>query len=718
MNFERRTFRFATRWMPIFLLLLFVAPRARARQDEKPSPAQTPAHAPVQAPAQKPSKNARPTDSQHPTTPGQNDAPKSRPPIQRDRGSNDGKQDAKPNNTDKTRGPGSVRPGRPEKPSTGESSAPEAPSNPRPDGSQQPTRPGDDSGNTSRPPVRGGAPVNGGKPRDTGNVRPGRPEKPATGESSTPEAPSNPRPDGSQQPTRPGDENGNTSKPPVQGGTPANGDKPRGFGNGRPGRAGKPSAEEASNPGNPKDTRPAEGQPSTKPGKDDAPSTKPTGKGDTPTSSGKPRGAGTGRPDNTEGRPGKSVRANGTVIERGKNGRTTSVTTPRGTTARLDADGRVTSIRDKRGNTINRGPRGERRVETVRADHSRVVSFGQRGGFVERRFDRGGRQYVRRTYVVGRHSYVSVYRGYHYHGVPYYWYVPPFYYAPAYYWWAYNPWPRPIYYSWGWYGSPWYRPYGYYFAPYPVYPYASLWLTDYVLAENLRLAYEADESAGIQPDHSEGRIVMAAYHPGGQAANDQQKSGSAVLTPEVKQMIAEEVKAVIADDQKAASSPSGSSQASAGDEIPAALDPNHRVFVVFSVLEVTTNGETCSLTSSDVVKRTEDTPDDDNSVAVKILASKEGDCAIGSSVRMQTTDLNDMQNHLREQVDAGMKMLSEKQGKDGLPTAPPAKPRAFAEGTAEADPTAAADLKEQAKEADQTEKEVQQETSTDDNPEN
>ncbi|MGA2811976.1 MAG: hypothetical protein ABSG16_11290 [Candidatus Acidiferrum sp.] len=33
--------------------------------------------------------------------------------------------------------------------------------------------------------------------------------------------------------------------------------------------------------------------------------------------------------------------------------------------------------------------------------------------------------------------------------------------------------------------------------------------------------------------------------------------------------------------------------------------------------------------------------------------------------------LNDMLNHLREQVDAGMQALAEKQDKDRLPAAPP-----------------------------------------------
>jgi hypothetical protein len=217
-----------------------------------------------------------------------------------------------------------------------------------------------------------------------------------------------------------------------------------------------------------------------------------------------------------------------------------------------------------------------------------------------------------------------------------------------------------------------------------------------------------------QPANNRAGIVPAAFHPGDQSPAASASAGPAVLTPQVKQMVADEVKAAIADHQKSANSSSESSRAGAEDEIPAALDPNHRVFVVFSVVEAATeDGDTCSLTSSDVVKRIKDAPDSDDTIAVQILASKKSDCAIGTQDRIQLADLNDMQNHLHEQVDAGMKILSEKQGKDGLPPAPVANPRAVSEGIAVADPTAAADLQTQAQEADQAERDVQKEESPD-----
>jgi hypothetical protein len=558
--------------------------------------------------------------------------------------------------------------------------------NPAPAPGKEPRVQGD-----SRP-ISSQRPTTPGVEKKTENGAEGRPDRtgdPRSGSRSKPETSRDPRGTDNHQPTpaRNSRRNSGAANPPSPAGAPGRSAdrtdraEDRGLLTNRPGRRGSPNNAATQSGG----TR----------------------------SGGEKNASDNGRPNNTKGRFSRTARPSGTVVEHDKNGRTTSLTTPRGTTARMDFRGRVTSIRDKGGNTISRGPRGERRVETLRADRSRIVSFGSRAGYVERRFDRGGRPYMRRTYVVGGRTYVHVYRGHSYHGVPYYVYVPPYYYAPAYYGWIYNPWPRPVYYRWGWYGSPWYRPYSYYFAPYPVYLYPSLWLTDYLLAENLRLAYEAGDAESYRARDSQAEVIWAAYDASSRRTGDEPKVDPVVLTPELKQMIADEVKSVIAEHEKAASSSYGSSQINSADEPPPALDPNHRLFVVFSVLEVAANDETCSLTSGDVVKRTQDTPDSNNAVSVLILASKRSDCATGSGARMQITDLNDMQNHLQEQVYAGMKALSEKQGKDGLPAAPPANSRAVPEGTAAPDPTAAADLHRQEQEADQTEREIQQEASPD-----
>ena len=65
-----------------------------------------------------------------------------------------------------------------------------------------------------------------------------------------------------------------------------------------------------------------------------------------------------------------------------------------------------------------------------------------------------------------------------------------------------------------------------------------------------------------------------------------------------------------------------------------------------------------------------------------------------------------MHNHFHEQIDEGLKSLSEKQGKDGLPASPPPGGAKNADGTAEPDLSALSDIDAANKEADADEAEV------------
>ena len=202
------------------------------------------------------------------------------------------------------------------------------------------------------------------------------------------------------------------------------------------------------------------------------------------------------------------TRPNGATLNYGKNGRPTSLTTAKGATAKFNSAGKLSSVHADVHSTdpthsgemtIRHGAHGEKTIVTSRKDGSRVVSTGAHSGYVEHRYtDRNGRPYMRRTYVVGGRNYAYVYRGYLYGGVVYYGYVPAFYFAPAFYGWAYEPWAAPVAWSWGWGGAPWYGYYGYYFAPYPAYNSPFFWITDYVLAEYLGAAYDAQVSASAQ----------------------------------------------------------------------------------------------------------------------------------------------------------------------------------------------------------------------------
>lgn len=391
-------------------------------------------------------------------------------------------------------------------------------------------------------------------------------------------------------------------------------------------------------------------------------------------------------------------------------------------------DGKVRSVQTARGMKIEHGVHGGRRIESTR-NGRKVVSMGKRGGYSQRAYySHGGRTYVQRTYYVGGRSYAYGYSSYYYGGYPYYGYAPSYYYGPAYYGWAYNPWPAPVTYGWGWGGSPWYGYYGPYFQPYPVYPTAAFWLTDYLIAANLQAAYAAQEGAesgksGPAPFATQtGNEVASlwttdpliaanlgtAYGPymfG--AAAPAAKGGATGLSTEIKQAIADEVKQEIAAEQAAAKG--GDQKPAGGEQVPAALDPKIRYFVVSSNLSATTSdGDECDLNPGDVIYRTGDTPDDDHMVDATVKSSKKDDCAVGVTVGVETGDLQEMHNQLRIQMDAGLKELADKQGKNGLPAAPDTKTQAGEVPPPSPDTNVANDLQDQKKEADQAEAEAQQ----------
>jgi hypothetical protein len=385
---------------------------------------------------------------------------------------------------------------------------------------------------------------------------------------------------------------------------------------------------------------------------------------------------------------------------------------------------------------IDHKAHGERKVVSQR-NGRQVVATGRGRGYMQRPYySHGGRTYVQRTYYVGGRPYVYAYRTYYYGGQPYYGYAPAYYYQPVYYGWAYNPWPAPVYYNWGWNAQPWYGYYGPYYSPYPSYPTASFWLTDYLMAESLRAAYEAQQAGslgapglpGVAPDSANAMAslwstddliatnLMAAYgvQPYAMTGGTTQAAGKAPtaqtqISPEVKQAIADELKKQIAAEQAAASN---SQQAAAsGEEVPPALDPNSRIFVVSSNLDSTTSeGQDCSLTPGDVILRTGDTPDDDHNVDATVKSSKKDECPVGSTIAVDVSDLQEMHNHLRETLDAGLKTLAENSGKNGLPAAPDTTTKGGEVPPPAADTNVDSELQQAQKDADQAEADVPQES--------
>jgi hypothetical protein len=360
--------------------------------------------------------------------------------------------------------------------------------------------------------------------------------------------------------------------------------------------------------------------------------------------------------------------------------------------ASLRTNGQIRSV-DRNGVHIERNLHGGRTIVT---EHNGVRTVTQgRVQYTQRAyFSRGGHDYYSRTYYEHGVYRTTVYRGYIYGGHTYYGYYPAYYYGPRFYVWAYNPWPGPVYWgvgAWGWGGSPWYGYYG--FTPYPNYAGPSFWLTDYVVAANLQAAYaaQADEAPAAAPPAEAG-------------------SDPVTLTPEVKQAIADEVKAELQAEQAAAAQSTPPPPSNPTNEVPPALDPARRTFVVATDMAVTADGQECSLTEGDVITRIDDTPDQDQKVRASVSSSKKLDCAAGKMVAVSVDDLQEMRNHFEEQLGAGMKELAAKQGNGGMPKSPDANTVASNVPPPPPDTGTAKALQDQQAVADQTESQVRQES--------
>jgi hypothetical protein len=380
---------------------------------------------------------------------------------------------------------------------------------------------------------------------------------------------------------------------------------------------------------------------------------------------------------------------------KGANGKPEVFRSRTGSEIHYSRDGRVHEV-NARNMTIVHNSFGTRRVFVERVDHSRVVVYRSGFGYVQRPFYYRGYEFAGRTYYWNGRPYALYYQRYPYGGTFLFGYRPYWYYRPAFYGWAYNPWGVPIRYSWGWYGNPWYGYYGYYYRPYAVYPSASFWLTDYLLSLSLQQAYLAQAN-------------QASYYAAPSVG------GEVVLTPEVKDAIAQEVRNQIAlenaESQTVASGGNVDINSSGLPRILAeASASNPRIFVVSGPLEVTdSGGQEWSLTEGDVLRLSSPPPADSTSAYLQVFASKNGECPRGTTVSVGLADLQEMQNHMRAGIDQGLKDLQAHQG--GLPTPPsaaaaPPVQSPFAPIAPPADPNVSSQLQQQARAADTAEQGV------------
>jgi hypothetical protein len=406
----------------------------------------------------------------------------------------------------------------------------------------------------------------------------------------------------------------------------------------------------------------------------------------------------------TSGKSGKVTTTNlQPGLTRSSNGKPEVYRGRDGSEARFRHDGTIREVHTRDMTIIHR-PGGSRTVIVERPDRSRIVvnRFGH--GYVQRPFLYRGHEFAHRTYFYRGQPYALYYRGYAYRGVTLHGYVPYRYYSPAFYGWAYRPWYRPVRYSWGWGGSPWYGYYGrYYFTPYAAYPSASFWLTDYLISASLQAAYEE-------------RLANQSYYSSG-------PSGAVMLSPEVKDQISNEVQRQLAlenSESRVAVNGDLDMNSSGLPRMLAETSPsNPRIFVVAGSLDVTDNqGQDCTLTEGDVLRLSTPPAPDATAAFLQVLATKNQSCAKGSMVSVSFEDLQEMQNHMRATIDRGLQDLQSHQG--GLPV-PPANAAAapvqasFAPIAPPPDANASSELQQQARAADAADREVLNEVNQADN---
>ncbi|MGB6131904.1 MAG: hypothetical protein WBG54_08990 [Acidobacteriaceae bacterium] len=419
---------------------------------------------------------------------------------------------------------------------------------------------------------------------------------------------------------------------------------------------------------------------------------------------------GGGRPGNTAVRhPDGSItshNARGGEITRSRDGHVASYKDANGREARFGSNGRVREVHGN-GMDVYRGPRGMRRTVVERGG-VRSVAYGHGRGYISRPYSWHGHSYYSRTYYRDGRYYRGYYHPYYYHGVYLHGYMPAYYYPPVYYGWAYNPWPAPVVYGWGWGAAPWYGYYGAYFAPYPVYPGAAYWIADYLMAASLADAYAAGVAAGQASDgtarlHAPNgpHLLLASYSP------DDSTAAPPVMSKAVKDAVSQEISRELAAAQKT-QDPSDGSTASLATLL---ADGQPHVFVVNTGLTVSSSGQDCGITEGDVLSLSAAPPESATTADLQVLASKQGDCAIGGSVSVGLDDLQEMHNHLLANIDNAMAQMKDHPGQGGLP-APPAEAiqgttqAPYAAAAPPADPNGAAELDQQAQQGEQMEQQV------------
>jgi len=328
---------------------------------------------------------------------------------------------------------------------------------------------------------------------------------------------------------------------------------------------------------------------------------------------------------------------------------------------------------------VHTGPHGERTVVWRRPDQSVLVRTGRHLGYLEKPVTLpDNRRVIQRTYVTNGVVFTRTFEPYSYHGAVLLNYVPEGYFAPGMYGWVYYPW-KPVAIAFIPGNAPWYAANRDYFAPSPLYQSGYSWLADFDLSDVLSKCFDQQSAEDSSVEARSAQPLLE---------NHISAEVNTPITPTIKDAIAGEIRDQLARSNLAASGSANSIHT----ELAESLQLDH-VFVVSSSLEVNArDDQTCSLSGGDVLQLAS-TPEGDGTIAqARVASSHRADCPAGEIVAVSLQDLQEMQNDLRAEMDAGLRKLRDNQGRDGWPTAPPSavspQPRPAMDGLPPADPQA------------------------------
>ncbi|HEY6848463.1 MAG TPA: hypothetical protein VI320_19980 [Terracidiphilus sp.] len=253
-------------------------------------------------------------------------------------------------------------------------------------------------------------------------------------------------------------------------------------------------------------------------------------------------------------------------------------------------------------------------------------------------------------------------------------------------------------------------------------PFAVGRATTIVAPASGELFFGVNDCVSCFADNS-GAWVATVTPAGGDAgaAQTADASGAAPLTPEVKQAIADEVKNQLALENAEAAQVKTGQDVDAGSSgigrlIQDVGTGHPHIFVVGDSLDVTSAStqQECHLSEGDAVQMVTAPASDATAADLVVKSSKGGiECKANTTVAVNVSDLQEMQNHMREQIDAGLKDMQSKAGSGGIPQAPasakaaPSQPQ-YAAIAPPPSPQDQSDLEAQNKDAAAAESEAQQ----------